>query len=205
MTSKYEVLQKGPLQKLAVPHDQLPPHLYLVLHPGHQHSFERKYRPGIDWDETIKNGIKPQFYNMLGGIRAACPSPLSCACTTTNIAIIYEQMRQYFDGNSRHLSCFIPTFSSYDAALNWGQSFEWGYVNIFHIDTSPLTLPGMRACHIFRPSDLDIRWPKDQFLFFHQIPQSAITGITDIPLELMRRKCYLPLPYHLSSPNGRFD
>ncbi|KAK3401403.1 hypothetical protein B0T20DRAFT_389361 [Sordaria brevicollis] len=189
--SKRSTLMEGPLYTLAVPHSQLPSRLYIVLGPGHHLKFERQYNPNYNWDELSKQGIEPEYYKILGGLRSHCRNPLGCPWTKASITKISLLMSKYFDPKApQPLSpCFIRTFSNYDDALCEAQRYEHGTGVIFHIDTTTLALPEMeKMVPIIRPCDLHSQWPKDQFLFFHQIPLAALTHMTEIPLEMMRQR-----------------
>ncbi|KAK3492097.1 uncharacterized protein B0T23DRAFT_134157 [Neurospora hispaniola] len=75
------------------------------------------------------------------------------------------------EGTSSRPSCFVSTFGNFHDAVLWGGQLP-GVVRIYSIDTTKL--PPIAFVHVFRPSDFNMFWRKDEYLFLHQIPERGI-------------------------------
>lgn len=129
-------------------------------------------------------GERPSELSMMGGITAACPKALiNCLCKITNIVDIYRRMNRHLRWTDRRPSCFVSTFGNFHDAVVWGGQFP-GIVRIYSIVTAEL--PPMPFVHVFRPSDFNMLWPKDEYLFLHQIPDRGI-------------ECHVVLPGYLKT------
>ncbi|KAK3503274.1 hypothetical protein B0T13DRAFT_521934 [Neurospora crassa] len=156
------------LNRWAVPHEQLPKTLFFVRHENSQIDSEDKWNSHMEGERP-----KELSLSMMGGITAACPKALiNCPCKITNIVDLYRKMNRHLRWtNQRRPSCFVSTFGSFKDAMLWGGQLP-GIVRIYSIVTTEL--PPMPFVHVFRPSDFNVSWPKEEYLFLHQIPDRGI-------------------------------
>ncbi|EGO54846.1 hypothetical protein NEUTE1DRAFT_50025 [Neurospora tetrasperma FGSC 2508] len=170
------------LDKWAVPHDQLPRRLFFVRHEYSQCGSED------EWNSDMEGDGPASELGMMGGLTAACPKAIICCLhEITNIVDLYRKMKRHLKWTSSRPSCFVSTFGNFHDAVLWGGQLP-GIVRIYSIDTTKL--PPIAFVHVFRPSDFNMFWRKDEYLFLHQIPERGIECFVVLPDYLKTTREY---------------